>query len=115
MNSGTRESKASVDIKGLFVAVLGVVLLLNVISEDIFFRCFLLQKVAWLGKWDWVFVGLLFGLYHLFFQAWQVPGILPAALMMTWLTKYVKSVWPALVGHLVTNGLQVLGFIIALK
>lgn len=102
-----------VNIDGLFIIIMGFVLLLNVISEDIFFRCFLLQKVSWLGKWDWVFVGLLFGAYHLLFQPWQLPGILPAALMMTWWTKYLKSVWPALVGHLLVNGFQIIGFIIA--
>ena len=102
-----------VNVNGVFITILGLVLWLNVISEDIFFRCFLLQKVAWLGKWDWVLVGLLFGLYHLFFQPWQIPGILPAALMMTWFTKYLKSVWPALIGHLLVNSFQVIGFIIA--
>ena len=103
-----------VSINGVFVVLMGLILLLNVLAEDIFFRCFLLEKVSWLGKWDWVFIGLLFGLYHLLFQPWQIPGILPSALMMTWFTKYLKSVWPALIGHLLVNGIQIIGLIMAL-
>ncbi len=85
-----------------FLALIGVTLLLNVLAEEFYFRAWLLPKMQRFGALAWVFNGALFALYHTF-QLWLLPVLLVVSLASAFVVQRTRSVWPALVVHLVAN------------
>ena len=98
-----------------FVGLFSVTLLFNILAEDLYFRAWLLPKMARYGKWSWVLNGLLFALYHIF-QLWLMPVILVISLVMAYVVYKSRSIWPSLVMHFLVNFLGTgLQFLILLK
>ena len=62
----------------LFAALLALLLngILGPIVEELYFRGYLLPRLAWLRGWAPVVSGLLFSLYHLFTPWQQLPRLL---------------------------------------
>lgn len=77
-------------------------LLLVVLAEELYFRAWMLPKLARYGRWSWVVNGVMFALYHTF-QIWLLPPILAGSLLMAFVCYRSKSIWPPLVAHLVGN------------
>jgi len=82
--------------------LIGIALLLNILTEELYFRAWLLPKMSRYGAWSWVLNGVLFALYHTF-QLWLLPVLLVASLLFAFICYRSKSIWPALVAHLIGN------------
>ncbi|MBN2086387.1 MAG: CPBP family intramembrane metalloprotease [Anaerolineales bacterium] len=91
--------------------LIGLVLILNILSEELYFRAWMLPKLSRFGGWSWVLNGVLFALYHTF-QLWLLPVLLISSLMFAFICYKSKSIWPAFVAHLVGNVLlSILGIL----
>lgn len=101
-------------LKGQFVLIplMAITLLLNIMAEEFYFRAWILPKLSRYGSIGWVINAVLFALYHSF-QLWLLPTILVGSLIFAFVIYKSKSIWPALVGHLVGNFLfTILGVLI---
>lgn len=100
-------------LKGQWTLILlmAVALILNIAAEELYFRAWMLPKLSKYGNKSWIINGVLFALYHSF-QLWLFPTILVGSLVWAFVIYKSKSIWPALIGHLVANFLfSILGMI----
>lgn len=100
-------------IKGQFVLLplFSIALLLNILAEELYFRAWLLPKMAKFGELSWIINAVLFALYHIF-QFWLFPTILVGSLIWAFVIYRTRSIYPALVGHFVANFLlAILGIV----
>lgn len=92
--------------------LIGITLLLNILTEELYFRAWMLPKLSRYGAWGWVLNGTFFALYHTF-QIWLLPTLLVASLFFAFIFYKSKSVWPPFAAHLVGNFLfSILGILI---
>ncbi|MES0489848.1 MAG: CPBP family intramembrane glutamic endopeptidase [Leptospirales bacterium] len=90
--------------------LLFLTLFLNILTEELYFRAWLLPKMSKLGKASWVINGSLFACYHTF-QFWLFPQLLPISLFMAYVVYKSKSIWPAFAIHMVVNLMTLAGLI----
>jgi membrane protease YdiL (CAAX protease family) len=96
----------------LMTAFLGLVVngFVAPITEELYFRGYLLPRISRFKVWAPVFNGVLHSLYHLW-MPWQVPGLilslLPAAFVVWW----KRNIYLGMIIHVVGN---VLGSIVTL-
>ena len=82
------------------------------LGEEFLFRGVLLPKMKGVfGKYDWVALAVLFGLYHLH-KPWSLPSIIASNLVTTWPAARFRSNWMAVIIHGV-QGLMVLFIVLA--
>ncbi|MBN2387174.1 MAG: CPBP family intramembrane metalloprotease [Anaerolineales bacterium] len=93
--------------------LLAVALFLNIVTEELYFRAWMMPKMARFGAWSWVLNGVLFAFYHTF-QLWLLPILLAGSLGFAFLFYRIRSVWPPFVGHFIVNFLLSLVGILAL-
>jgi len=90
----------------LMTAFLGLVVngFLGPITEELYFRGYLLPRISRFKAWAPVFNGVLHSLYH-FWMPWQVPGLilglLPAAFVVWW----KRNIYLGMIIHIVGNTL----------
>lgn len=84
------------------IPLVTIVIMLNILAEELYFRAWLLPKMSRFGGWSWVINGILFALYHSF-QLWLLPFILVASLTFAFIVYQSKSIYPALVFHFFAN------------
>lgn len=82
--------------------LIGITLLLNILTEELYFRAWMLPKLSKYGNWGWVANGILFALYHTF-QLWLLPTLLVMSLAVAFVFYRSKSLWPPLAIHLIGN------------
>ncbi len=94
----------ALNLRGAYfvIPLITVVISLNILAEELYFRAWLLPKMSRFGGWAWVLNGTLFALYHTF-QLWLLPLILVASLTFAFIVYKSRSIYPALVFHLVAN------------
>ena len=91
--------------------LMGITLMLNILTEELYFRAWMLPKLSRYGFWGWIMNGVFFALYHTF-QIWQLPTLLVASLFFAFIFYKSKSIWPPLTAHLIGNFLlQILGIL----
>lgn len=100
------------NIKGAFLIVplIAITLILNILTEDLYFRAWLQPKMICYGEWSWVLNGFLFACYHSA-QLWLFPQILPISFIMAYVVYKSKSILPSFLIHIVINTLTVIGLI----
>ncbi len=77
-------------------------LVANLVGEELWFRGYLQDKLAFLGRFAWIGAGLLFTLYHVFEAPIAYPGVLGAlALAGVWALR--RNLWPCLLLHALLN------------
>ena len=96
------------------IPVIFITLILNILTEELFFRAWLLPKMSNYGKLSWVLNGSLFAFYHTF-QLWLFPQILPISLFMAFVVYKSKSIWPAFVIHMLVNTMTVIGLVMLIN
>ena len=96
--------------RGQFVLLplVGVTLFFNILTEELYFRAWMLPKLSRYGSWAWVINGVLFALYHTF-QLWLLPVLLVGSLGMAFVCHLTRSIWPAAAAHLILNTLVLAG------
>ncbi len=91
-------------LQGRFILLLlvGVTLFFNILTEELYFRAWMLPKLSRYGSWAWVINGVLFALYHTF-QLWLLPLLLVGSLGFALVCHISRSIWPAAAAHLIFN------------
>jgi membrane protease YdiL (CAAX protease family) len=99
-------SSAAVSVT--FILILLCTSLIGPITEELFFRGFLLPRMAWLGRWSVLVNAVVFAAYH-FWSPWQ---IIPRILMLLLLVHVVKKKDSLMLGILAHCILNILGDVI---
>jgi membrane protease YdiL (CAAX protease family) len=83
----------------------------NIAGEELWWRGYLLpRQEAASGSVAWLFHGLLWAAFHLFFQAtaWEMIRMMPTCCALAFVAQSRKNTWPGIVAHFVANS----GFLI---
>jgi len=97
------------DLAGKYylIILMAVTLFLNILTEELYFRAWMLPKLSKYGSWSWVINGVLFAFYHSF-QIWLLPFLLVASLSFAFVFYKTKSIWPIFTMHFLINMLNLL-------
>ncbi len=90
----------------LMTALLGLVLngFVVPITEELYFRGYLLPRISRFGAWAPVFDGVLHSLYH-FWMPWQIPGLLLGLLPAAFVVWWKRNIYLGMIIHVVGNTL----------
>lgn len=115
MNTDPSILSPNLQLQGNFalIPLMAVTLILNILTEELYFRAWMLPKLAKYGNWGWIANGVLFALYHTM-QLWLLPTLLVASLAMAFIFYRSKSIWPVFIGHFVGNFLLTIMGMLAL-
>ena len=81
------------------------ILFFNIVGEEFWWRGFLLPRMERAyGRHAWLLHGLLWNLFHLF-KWWDLLNLLPICLLISYFSQKTGRNWPALIAHLLFNGL----------
>jgi membrane protease YdiL (CAAX protease family) len=95
-----------------------VLLFGNIAGEELWWRGYLLpRQEAASGPVAWLFHGLLWAAFHLFFQAtaWDMVRMMPTCCALAFVAQSRKNTWPGVVAHSVANSgilIQIVGGIV---
>jgi len=111
LNSAPELLTPGFTLKGAYelIPLLAVTLFLNILTEELYFRAWLLPKMSKIKK-GFVVNGILFGFYHTF-QLWMLPQIIVASLFFAYVVDKSKSIIPGFVFHLVANALNLVAVV----
>lgn len=84
------------------IPFMAIFLLLNILTEELYFRAWMQPKLVKYGNWGWIINGIFFALYHSF-QLWLFPTLVVSGLAFAFIFYKSRSVWPVFVLHLVGN------------
>lgn len=93
------------------IPYIALTLILNILTEELYFRAWVLPKLNKYGKLSWVINGTLFAFYHSY-QLWLIPQILPVSLFTAFVVYKSKSIWPAFAFHIAANLVTVIGMVL---
>lgn len=110
MKADMAASSPGFPLRGRFAVLplMGATLFFNILTEELYFRAWMLPKLSRYGSWAWVINGVLFAFYHVF-QLWLLPVLLVGSLCMAFVCHVSRSIWPAAAGHLIINTLTLVG------
>ncbi|MEE8436178.1 MAG: CPBP family intramembrane glutamic endopeptidase [bacterium] len=113
MEAGMEVISPGLPLAGRFdlIPLIALTLFLNILAEDIYFRAWMLPKMARHGGLGWVANGVLFAAYHTF-QLWMFPMILGVTLCMAYLVYKTRSIWPSFALHAAINALSLMGIVV---
>ncbi|MGI9552806.1 MAG: CPBP family intramembrane glutamic endopeptidase [Aurantibacter sp.] len=98
---------ANVFLAGIFID--GIV---GPVVEELFFRGYLLPRMAYLKKWAPIVNGILFGLYH-FWQPHNYLAIIAIGIILSYIVWKKKNVYLGILIHCTLNILGALGGFLA--
>ncbi len=84
------------------------------IVEELFFRGYLLPRMAYLKKWAPILNGALFGLYH-FWQPHNYLSIIGVGIVLSWVTWKTKNVYVGIIVHCTLNIIGAIGGYLAVS
>jgi membrane protease YdiL (CAAX protease family) len=80
----------------------------NIAGEELCWRGFIFPRQEFsFGRWTWLVHGLLWTGFHAF-KWWDMIGVLPVALALSYSAQRFRNNWPALIAHALINGLSLL-------
>ena len=94
---------------GEALAVFATVILVPAVCEEIFFRGFVFTALAVRYGAAAAIVGSAFLFAAVHFNPWQFPALFLLGVFLGVLVYMTHSIYPAIVAHMVTNGLSVVG------
>jgi membrane protease YdiL (CAAX protease family) len=96
------------DIPLTNIAFLLILLPVNIISEELLWRGYILPRQELEhGRFAWIVNGVLWSLFHMF-KWWAVPFMLLKHWMVPFVVQRTKNTTPAIVIHFISNGISVL-------
>jgi membrane protease YdiL (CAAX protease family) len=103
------------DIPLTNIPFLLVVFIMNILSEELWWRGYILPRQELEhGKFAWIVNGILWSLFHIF-KWWAVPFSLLKQWMLPFVAQRTKNTTPPFLIHLTSNGLGILLSIIMLQ
>jgi membrane protease YdiL (CAAX protease family) len=83
-------------------------LVIATLGEEFWWRGYILprQELVY-GNRTWIVHGSLWAAFHLF-APWNLIGILPGCLALSYVAQRLKNTWPGIIAHGLANGLLVL-------
>lgn len=82
-----------------------IMLIFNVVGEELYWRGYLLPvQERTFGSKTWIVHGLLWTLFH-GFKWWDLIGLLPVCLSISYVAQKRQSIWPGLIAHFLFNGI----------
>lgn len=91
-----------------------ILLVFNIISEELWWRAYILPRQELQhGEYAWLLNGILWSFFHLF-KWWAVPLLLLKQWMIPFIAQRLRNTTPALIIHLVSNGIAILITVIPL-
>jgi membrane protease YdiL (CAAX protease family) len=95
------------DIPLTNIPYLLIILIANVFSEELWWRGYILPRQELEhGKSAWIVNGLLWSLFHIW-KWWAVPFLLLKQWMIPFVAQRTKNTTPAILIHLISNGIGV--------
>lgn len=97
----------------LKVALLySIMLFFNIFGEELWWRGYVLpRQEKHFGKYAWIIHGLLWTLFHAF-KWWDLIGLFPVCLSLSYVAQKRQSTWPGIIAHLLFNGLGFIGLMV---
>jgi membrane protease YdiL (CAAX protease family) len=89
-------------IAKMFLAGIFIDGIVGPVVEELFFRGYLLPRMAYLKKWAPIVNGLLFGLYH-FWQPHNYVAIIGVGIILSYIVWRKKNVYLGIIIHCVIN------------
>ena len=77
------------------------------IVEELYFRGYLLPRMAWMGRWAPLVNVSLFSLYH-FWSPWQLPARILALAPTVYAVRWKENIYLGMVVHCTGNVLGIL-------
>jgi len=95
------------DIPLTNIPYLLVVFVMNILSEELLWRGYILPRQELMhGRFAWIVNGILWSLFHIF-KWWAVPLLLLKQWMLRFVAQRAKNTTPAFLIHLTSNGLGI--------
>ena len=102
------------DIPTTNILVLVILFILNIVSEELWWRGYILPRQELEhGKYAWIVNGILWAFFHLS-KWWAVPFMLLQTWMIPFLAQRTQNNTPAFIIHFISNGLGILLLVIRL-
>lgn len=102
------------DIPLTNVPFLLIVLVINILTEELWWRGYILPRQELEhGKFAFIVNGVLWSLFHMS-KWWAIPFMLPRQWMLPLVAQRTKNTTPGILIHFISNGISVLLSIIAL-
>lgn len=88
-----------------------VVFFFNIVGEELWWRGYILprQELAF-GRRSWLVHGLLWAFFHVF-KWWEILPLLPISLLTGYCAQRTRSMWGALIGHALSNGISMIAIL----
>lgn len=78
----------------------------NIVGEELWWRGYILPRQEFThGKWTWLLHGIMWNLFHVF-KWWDMIGLLPVTLILSFSAQRLKNNWPVLIAHALLNGVS---------
>lgn len=86
--------------------------MINVVGEELWWRGYILPRQALaFGALTWLVHGLLWTLFHAY-KWWDLVGLLPLSLGLSWVVLHRENNTPGLIIHFITNGTGVISILL---
>lgn len=90
------------------VLLFAVTFFFNIIGEELWWRGYILPRQELVhGRFTWLIHGLLWAGFHVY-KWWDMIGLLPVTLLLSFDAQRWKNNWPILIAHGLLNGLLLL-------
>ncbi len=86
----------------VFLSVLLIDGIVNPVVEEMYWRGYLMPRLARFGRWAPVINGLLFGLQH-FWQPFNYVSIVPSSLLIAYVVWWKKNLYVSVIAHCTVN------------
>lgn len=91
------------DLAALFIFMF----IFNMVGEELWWRGYILPRQELVhGKRTWLLHGLQWTFFHAF-KWWDMIGLLPVCLILSFSAQKLKNNWPILIAHSLVNGISV--------
>jgi len=91
------------DLAALFIFMF----IFNMVGEELWWRGYILPRQELThGKLTWLLHGLQWTFFHAF-KWWDMIGLLPVCLILSFSAQKLKNNWPVLIAHSLVNGISV--------
>jgi membrane protease YdiL (CAAX protease family) len=95
------------------IGLYALMLFFNIVGEELWWRGYIFPRQQLrFGNSTWLVHGLLWALFHTVFYPWQILGLAPLCLAISYAAQRTRSIWSGILIHSLTNGLAMVPLIL---